>query len=78
MLEPGGDLHLAREAARAHGGGDLGPQDLQGDLPVVLEVLGEIDGGHAALPELALEAIAVVKGGLQLGERLGHGDGSIE
>ena len=37
----------------------LGVQDLDGDLAVVLQVLGEVDGGHAALAELAFEAVAV-------------------
>ena len=37
-------------------------QDLDGDLAAVLEVLGEVDGGHAALAELALEAVAVGEG----------------
>ena len=50
-------------------GGELGAQDLEGDRPIVPEVAGEIDGGHAAASELALEAIAVGQGGR---EELGH------
>ncbi len=34
-------------------------QDLDGDPAAVLQVFGEVDGGHAALAELALEAVAV-------------------
>lgn len=32
-------------------------------LAVVLEVLGQADGGHAALAELSLEGVAVGQGG---------------
>ena len=38
---------------------EFGVDDLDGDLAAVPEVLGEVDGGHAALAELALDAIAV-------------------
>ena len=62
MLEAGGDLDLGEEAVAADDGAQLGVQDLDGDLAVVLEVLGEVDGGHAALAELALEAVAVGRG----------------
>ena len=53
-------------------GGEFGPQDLDGDLAVVLEVVGEIDRGHAAGAELALDAVAVGQGGRELGQRVGH------
>ena len=72
MLEPGGDLDLAGEALGAEGGGELGAQDLERHLAVVLQVLGEVDGGHAALAELPLDAVALGEGGLQSGHRLGH------
>ena len=58
-----GDLDLPQEPSGAERGGELGPQHLDRDLAVVLEVLGEIDGGHAALAELALDAVAVGEGG---------------
>ena len=62
MLQAGGDLDLGEEAVAADDGAQLGVQDLDGDLAAVLEVLGEVDRGHAALAELALEAVAVGKG----------------
>ena len=31
-------------------GGELGAEDLEGDRPVVPEVVGEVDRGHAAAP----------------------------
>ena len=38
-------------------------QDFHRDLAFVLEVLGEIDGSHATLAELALDAVAVGESG---------------
>ena len=43
-------------------GGELGAQDLERDRAVVPEVVGEVDRGHAAASELALEAVAVGQG----------------
>ena len=37
--------------------GELGMQHLEGDVAVVLEVVGEVDRGHAAAPELPLDAV---------------------
>ena len=62
MLEPGGELDLALEALGAERGGELGEEDLEGDRAVVAEVVREIDGGHAAAAELALEGVAVGEG----------------
>ena len=58
MAEPGGDLDLAQEALGAERGRQLGVEDLERDLAVVPEVLGEVDRGHPAAAELALERIA--------------------
>ena len=55
-------LISAEEAVAADDGAQLGMQDLDGDLAVVLQVFGEVDGGHAALTELALETVAVGQG----------------
>ena len=60
------------EPLGAEHGGELGPEHLERDLAVVLEVLGEVDGRHAALAELALDAVAVGQGSLQSGYRFGH------
>jgi hypothetical protein len=40
---------------------------------VVLQILGEVDGGHAAAPELALEEVAVTQGVGYGGGDSGHG-----
>ena len=65
MLEPGGEPDLALEPLRAERRGQLRMQDLEGDGAVVPNVPGEVDRGHAAAPELALEAVAVAQGGLE-------------
>ena len=56
MLQVGGDPDLRQEPLGAEDGGELGAEDFDGDLAVVLQVVGEVDGGHAAAAELALEA----------------------
>ena len=72
VLQRRDGLDLTQEALGADDGGQLGAEDLDGDLAVVLEVLGEVDRGHAALAQLALEAVAVGEGGTQ-GVRHAHG-----
>ena len=75
---------LADEALGAEGRGELGAEHLDGDLAVVLQVVGEVDGGHAALAELALDAVGGAEGTLKLvaqvagrGDRRVVGDGGI-
>jgi hypothetical protein len=58
-------LDLGQEPLGADHRGQLGTEHLDGDLAIVLQVLGEIDGRHAALTELPLDAVAV-------GERVGE------
>ena len=65
VLQVGGDADLGQEAFGAEDGGELGAEDLEGHLAVVLEVVGEVDRRHAALAELALDAVAVGDQGLQ-------------
>ena len=65
VLQPGGGLDLALEALGAEGGAELGPQDLQRDPPAVLEVFGEVDRGHPAAAELALDPVALGQGSLE-------------
>src|SRR3970282_1333180 len=43
----------------------LGLEDLERHLAVVLQVLGEVDRGHAALAKLAFNTVAIVERGLQ-------------
>ena len=72
MGEPGGELDLAEEPFGADGGREVGPEDLEGDLAVVAQVVGEEDDGHAALAELALEAVAPGEAGFELLLQCGH------
>ncbi len=75
VLQGGDRLDLAEEPLGADHGGQLGAEHLDGDPAVVPEVLGEVDGGHAALAELPLDAVAVGEDALQAGHRLGHSRG---
>ena len=72
MLQRRDGLDLAQEPLGADHGGELGLEDLDGDLAVVLEVLGEVDRGHAARAELALDAVAVGKSCCKVGPGVGH------
>ena len=72
MLQPGGDADLALEPLRAERRGQLGMEHLERDRPVVPEVPGEPDGGHAAAAELALELVSVPQPFAQGGDRVGH------
>ena len=75
MLEPRGDADLAQEALGPERVSQLGMQDLERHRPVVPEVPGEIDRGHAAAAELALDHVAVGQRGLEAGSDLGQVDG---
>ena len=61
MLEAGGDLDLPHKALGAERMGQLLVQDLEGDGPIVPEIVRQVDRGHAAPAELALEQVAVTK-----------------
>ena len=47
------------KTAPLRSGGQIGTQDLERHVPVVPEIVGEVDGRHASLTDLALEPIAV-------------------
>jgi predicted Zn-dependent protease len=72
-LQLGGELDLAIEALGPQALGQVRVQHLDSDFPVVLEVGGEIDRGHAAAPQLALDPVSTTESGLQAGESVGHG-----
>ena len=73
MLEPRCELDLALEPVSAELRGELGAQHLEGDRPLVPDVAREIDGGHAAAAELALDRITAGEGVGQLGRNGCHG-----
>ena len=68
VMQGGDGLDLAEEPLGADDGGQLGAQDLDGDLAVVLEVGGEEDGRHAALAELAPDPVALLQRGAEATE----------
>src|SRR5213594_24652 len=72
VLEVGGGLDFLEEARGADDGRELLVHNLDGDFAIVPGVVGEVDGGHAAGTELALERVAVGQGFLQAMERIGH------
>ena len=57
MAQSRGDLDLAGEALGAQRAGELGSKDLERDAAPVPEIVGQIDGGHAALAELAFDEV---------------------
>ena len=72
MLQPGRDGDFAQEALAADGGRHLRLEHLDGDAAPVLQVVGEVDDGHAPAPELAHEAVLAGQGVVQGGEEV-HG-----
>ena len=41
---------------------ECGLEDLEGDLPFVPDIVSQIDGGHPALADLSLDAVAAFQG----------------
>lgn len=58
---------LMQEAFGTQSRRQLRVEDLEGDQPFVPKVAGEIDHGHAAPAELALDVVAVTQGILKSG-----------
>ena len=67
VLQPGRDLDLALEPLGAVRRDQLGVQHLERDGSVVAEVVREVDRGHAAPAELALDGVAALEGLFQRG-----------
>ena len=57
VAQPRGDGDLAGEPAAAQRAGDLGAQDLERHSALVLRVVRQVDGGHPAPAELALDQV---------------------
>ncbi|MEJ2504079.1 MAG: hypothetical protein P8177_12345 [Gemmatimonadota bacterium] len=70
MLEVRRGPDLREEPLPAHHGGQLRLQHLERHLPAVLQVLRQVDRGHATLTELALDPVAALQGAVQA---LDHG-----
>jgi hypothetical protein len=61
MLEARGDLDFPHKAVGAERMRQLLVQDLEGDRPIVPEIVRQVDRCHAPASELALEQVAVTK-----------------
>ena len=59
MLQAGGESDLAEKSLGAQRRREFGMEHLEGDQPVVSEVTGAVDRGHAATPEFLLEHVAI-------------------
>ena len=66
MLEIGRHLDFGQEALDAKYGTEFGLEDLECDLAVVLEVTREIDRGHPAFADEAIDDVSPGKGGIEL------------
>ena len=67
-----GRRDLSQEPLGPNDGGQFGLQDLERDLALVLQVVGQVYRGHAALTKLTLYGIAAFEGCVQAGDRVGH------
>ena len=63
MIEPRRDLDLGEEPLGAEHGAQLRAEDLEGDFAIELAIAGEVDDGHAARAEFALDDVAIVERG---------------
>src|SRR5687768_2092872 len=59
MLQIGSDVDLRQKPLRTKHRGQLGPQHLERDVAVVLEVAGEVNRGHAAGTQLTLDLVPI-------------------
>ena len=74
MLELGDDVDLPQEPLRLQGRRQRGLQDLDGHLPLVSEVPGQVHHRHPTPVQLRFDFIAIGQGVLQAGEEIvAHG-----
>ncbi len=57
MGEPGGDPDFVGEPLGAEQRPQLGPEHLDRHLAAVLQIVGQVDRGHPAPAELALDGV---------------------
>ena len=72
VLQVGGGLDLLDEPLGAEHGGELGAEDLDDGLAIVLEVVREIDCRHPARTESPLDRILLREHGGETGRSVGH------
>ena len=71
MGEPRGHPDLTAEALGAEHRAQLGSEHLDRNLAVMPEVVREVDRGHAAPAELALDGVAARQRGAELFQLIG-------
>ncbi len=59
VLEPSGEQDFSLEALGAEHGGEFAVEHFERHRAVVLQVVGEVDRGHAAAAQLSLEAVVI-------------------
>ena len=64
VLQLSSNLDLTEETLRAEGSGKLGPEHLDRHLATMLDVLGQVHRGHAALAKLPEYLVAAGEGTL--------------
>src|SRR2546423_15419858 len=72
MAEPGRGPDLPGKPVGAKQRAQFGAEDLDRHLAVVLEVVGQVDGRHSAVAELAQDGVAPGQGGGEAVEGGGH------
>ena len=61
MLQPRRELDLVEEPAGAEEGADLGLEELDRDLAIMLGVAREVDGRHPALANRSLNDVPLAE-----------------
>ena len=72
MLQAGGGPDLHDEPLGTQDGGELGLQHLEGDLAVVPQVVGQVDGGHAAFTQGMVDRVPTRQGVVQPPDHIRH------
>jgi len=69
VLQVGRRLDLGQETLGTDDRSEFRLQHLERDLPLVPEIVGQVDRRHPALAELELDAIAPFEGSVEAGDR---------
>ena len=58
VLQSGRDVDLSQKSLAAQGRSQLRPEHLDGCVPILLTVMGPVDGCHPATADLAVHRVA--------------------
>jgi hypothetical protein len=72
MVELGGNADFPQESLASQDGREFGPHDLYCDIAVMLEVVRQVDRGHATLAQLPFDCVSIGQGRLQTLELISH------